>query len=400
MGTADLRRALQDPGSAWKILVEAREKQRSISQYLEAIQDSDTRSGETELDAFERVLRDGGIVSRTIIEEGIYADTLDDLERECGRASVVELSKRSWRQAQRATLMSSDSLLGSLQRPYAIDTDVRRDGFEAAIPIAEVLAGTRAINGGNLQGSYLIEPAVTQKRLVRVAEGAEIPKATIRLGDRNIVLYKFGRGIELTYETLRRETLDRLRMWVQELAVQAEIDKLAAILTILVNGDGNVNTTPTTYNLLTLDAAATSQTLTVKAWLSFLGKFKNPYVATHVFAREAEALKIKLMNTGSANLPIGTIQIAGGTLMPNIRPINRTLSPVLGLGETDDAPTAKIVAIDRRVAIERVVETGSEITENERYISKQTEAMFMTENEGYQVGSGNANGTKILDMAA
>src|SRR5690606_21094659 len=100
------------------------------------------------------------------------------------------------------------------------DKTVIRDGFQPAIPLSEIIAGERGIEGNLFRGIYLNEPSAAQKRFVRIGEAAEIPKVTITLGQRQIDLYKFGRGIELTYEVMRRESMDRVATIVQEMSVQ------------------------------------------------------------------------------------------------------------------------------------------------------------------------------------
>lgn len=407
MGTADLLKRMREHGSAIDLMRRGRQEQRSLSAILEAEQPSE--KGDS-LDAFGRLMKEANVISRTIHSEGIYSDSYEDFEDRAGRALFVEWSWRAYHRAQttptmhtgqRDVAISSDALPGSVTLPFSMDLELRADDFQPAVPLSEILAADRGVDSNNVQGVYLIEPSAAAKRLVRVGETAEIPRTTIRLGERNITLYKFGRALEMSYEAIRRERLDRIARMIQLMAVQAEIDKLAAVIDVLVNGDGNTSTTPTSYNLTTLDTDADAGTLTLKGWLAFLGKFKNPYIATHALAQEAIALQIKLLNAGSANLPTGAVLVNGGaSLAPSIRPINRTLSPVIGLGETDDAPADKIVAIDRRVAVERLFEIGADIQENETYVSRQTQAVFFTEVEGYQVGSGNANGTKILNVAA
>lgn len=403
MGTAELLARMKDPVTGVDFLKRVRQEHRSLSALLE--QDQPSEKGDV-LDAFGRLMKEANVISRTIQTEGIYADTYKDFEYRAGRALFVEWAWRAYHRAQtapqqRVVGLSSDALPGSVTLPFSQDLTLRSDDFQPAVPLSEILAAERGVDQASVQGVYLVEPTAAAKRMVRISETAEIPRTTIRLGERNINLYKFGRALEMSYEAIRRERLDRIARMIQLMAVQAEIDKLAAVIDVLVNGDGNSSTTPTSFNLTTLDPDATAGTLTLKGWLAFLGKFQNPYIATHVLAQEAVALQIKLLNTGSANLPIGTLVINGGaSLAPSIRPINQTLSPVLGLGETADAPSNKVVAIDRRVAVERLFEIGADIQENETYVSRQTTAVFFTEVEGYQVGSGNANGTKILDIAA
>jgi hypothetical protein len=396
MGTADLLQRMRERGSV-DLIREAKDQRRSLSAFLESLsptEDAD-RSG---LDAFGRLMREADVVVRSIPEEGIYADTYETFLERAGRSLFTELCWRRYRRAKRsavrAPLLSSDNVAGSVLRPYVDDTTLIRDGFEPAIPLAEIIAGERGIEGNLFRGIYLNEPAAAQKRFVRIGEAAEIPKVTITVGQRQIDMYKFGRGMELTYEVMRRESLDRIGTMVEEMSVQAEIDKVSVVTDVLINGDGNANTSATSYNLSDLDADAAGE-LTVLAWFAWLGKWKNPYIATHVLAREAPALAVKTLNTGSANLPLSTLPQG---YLPTVRPINRNVSAVIGLGETDDVPDNKLLGLDKRVSVERIYEIGAEIQETERYASNQTEALFMTEVEGYQIRS--KNGAKLLDLAA
>ena len=68
------------------------------------------------------------------------------------------------------------------------------------------------------------------------------------------------------------------------------------------------------------------------------------------------------------------------------------------LGWLTDAPAAKIVAFDKRFAIERATEIGSTITETARWVTRQTQELVMTESEGYALVDDVA--VKVLDLAS
>ena len=389
MGTRDLLDSL-----SFRHFNEAKQQRRSLSALLEQLSPTDKEDRAQGLDAFGRLMREVDVVTRSVPEAGVYADEfgkLHDLPQ--GRLLTVEYCRRQWERGKRVNraayrslsgaraLESADLAPGSAAYPYADDVTIRMDEFQPAIPIAEVLAAERGINTNVFRGVYLTEPAAGQKRMVRVGERAEIPKVSITVGQRDITLYKFGRGIELTYEVMRREPIDRIGTMVQLMAIQAEVDKLAAIISVLMNGDGNAGTTPTSYNLTTLDSAAAAGTLSFKGWTAFRGQFQNPYVMTTALAQAAMALQVKLLNAGSANLPVGTYP----TINSGVVPINNYVSGAIRLGETVDAPANKIVGIDRRMAIERIYEIGGDISETERYASNQTQTLYMTDVEGYMI---------------
>lgn len=396
MGTADLLQRMREPG-AFEFFRQAKDGQRSLSHLLEQL--SPTDAGDTSgLDAFGRLMREADIVVRSIPEEGVYADSYDTFIERAGRTLFAEYGWRQYRRAKRAVrapLLSGDNLAGGVLRPYVDDQTLIRDGLQPAIPLSEIIAGERGIQGNLFRGIYLNEPAAAQKRFVRIGEAAEIPKVTITLGQKNIDVYKFGRGIELSYEVMRRESMDRIGTIIQEMSVQAEIDKVAVLIDVMVNGDGNANTAATNYNLTTLDSATSAGILTRHAWISFVAKWKNPYRLTHVLTREAGAIALMDLNSGSANLPANMVQ---AQYMPMFRPINPNTNPVVGLGQTDDAPADTIIGFDRGWAVERIYEIGAEIQETENYASNQTQALFFTENEGFQVRSKNA--AKTLSLAA
>ena len=142
--------------------------------------------------------------------------------------------------------------------------------------------------------------------------------------------------------------VDKLAMQIRFMAIQSEIDKVAAALVIIVSGDGNSGTSATTYNLTTLDTAASAGTLTLKGWLSFKKKFANPYFITTALMQEAVALQLELLNMGSGNVPL--VQVEGLTAMGRLAPINQTADAVR-YGWDSNVTALTIVGIDRRRSV-------------------------------------------------
>lgn len=354
-------------------------------------------SGDGELDAYGRMLKQAGIRTKSDPGAGYWASTGKGFtDTPAGRALFTEFFARKWREvsypmSERATLLSSDGTPGSWQRPYAEAQGARWDQRVApAIPLSELIALTTPINGQDYRTFYLTYDA-TQLRKFRVGESAEIPIATITGAQRTIALKKYGRGLRITYEDLRRTRVDKLARLVQMMAVQSEVDKVAAALTVMINGDGNSGSTPTTWDH-NGDFSGTLQTLSVNSWLWFKKKFVQPYVMTSALMNENLALQLEQLNIGTANTLLTMAVINGaGTLTP----INAT-SDGVRYGWTSEAPSWQIVAFDRRFALERVTEIGGDISEMERYITNQTQVMTMTEVEGYAVLDSNA--VKILDV--
>ena len=203
----------------------------------------------------------------------------------------------------------------------------------------------------------------------------------MRSRERDVFLYKFGRAIESTYEALRRLPLDRAAIEISLIANQVEVDKLAVILDVILNGDGNAGTAMLSYNLSDLDPAAPLGKPTLEAWLEFKLRFENPYMLTTLIGQRNGIIKAMLINTGTANVPL--VVVAPWIGVGGFRPINNSLGDDVRYGVTNDAPSLKWIGLDKRRAIEQVYEIGANITEMERFATRQTETLVMTETVGY-----------------
>lgn len=389
-----------------------------LSPYLELMNPSDPNEN-SELDAFSRVLKQAGIITRTLPEAGVYADTWEDAfehnpliaevnadhAARIGRSLAIEWCVRKYRESANAGLSantrqvftSSDAVSGTWLAPIAEAAQARVQALTPAIPLSDLVAITTPIETNTYRAAYVVDTANTGKRFVRVGETAEIPRITLVTSERTVTLYKYGRALESSYEVLRRQRLDRVALLVQLMAIQAEVDKVETALNVLISGDGNAATAAQNHNLTTLDPAAVAGTLTLKGWLAFKMQFNNPYTLTTMLANQGVILQTQLLSWSSANQPLVTVQAAAG--FGGLRPIGRNLTgDNVAYGVTSAAPALKIVGFDSRVALERITEVGSAITEIERYITKQTEVLAMTEVEGYAVIDPRA--TRVLDINA
>lgn len=387
-------------------------KGMSLSAYLEREVDPssnyDKKDPEGQLDAFGRLMMAAGIVTRSMPEFGLWASKGESFfQNEQTRALFPEFMARVWRrtsygtryshpgQQNRSTLYDlADGAPGSWLNPYFDAAQARwSENIAPAIPLSEVVAITTPITGNTYRAFYLTHTA-SKVRMVRVGSGADLPESKLASSEHTIPVYKYGRQLKATYEDLRNMRVDRIALHIAQLAIQAETDKVATALDVMVNGDGNSGTAATNYALNTLDAAAVSGTLTLKGWLAFKMKFANPYTITGALTREAVALQMMMLNTGSANVPL--VQVAMPSGFGYFSPINPGLADNTRLGWTSDAPANVIVGFDRRMAIERVVEIGGDISEVDKVIGNQTQIFTMSEVEGYAVFDANAAKTLTL----
>lgn len=361
-----------------------------------------TPTQQGQLDAFSRMMRAAGIITRSDPTAGIWASEASRFFEEgpAHRALYTEFFARNWRAItfatpqQRAVLLSSDATPGSFRRPYFEGMAALEQQIAAAIPLSELIFTTTPIAGDSYRSLFL-EYDATQLRKFRIGESAEIPIATIVARDHVNTIHKYGRGLRASYEVLRRMRVDMLAWFIKLAAIQSEMDKVAAGLSVLINGDGNTDTAATTHDLTTLDGDADVGKLTLKGWLSFKMKFTQPYFITTALMQEAVALQLALLNVGSANVPLMGANLGG--MVQSLTPINTT-SDGLRYGWTSDAPALKIVGFDRRFAMHQVVEIGADIVEMERFITTQDHVLTMTEVQGFAIADPAA--CLILDVNA
>ncbi|MEQ1644918.1 MAG: hypothetical protein ABL959_15825, partial [Pyrinomonadaceae bacterium] len=356
--------------------IEAMTKRTSLSTSLEMLDPSKDHTDGS--DAFERVLLAAGVTPRSVPEYGIQATTLAELnDMPKARFLISEIISRGYRKVAFATERGSlntsqDATLGSLLNQYAF-AGPRFPQLTAAIPVSELVALTTGIQQNYYRPFILNDIADEEVVNNRVSEGSEIPAIEITNAEKQLTLHKVGRRLDVTYEALRQVPIDLMSYFVQRIAIRIEADKVNTIIATLISGDGNAGTAATNYNLTSLDAGTTANNMTVKAWLAFKMKFKNPFLATHAFAREDDVLKLMMLNTGSANVPLNN----GGSLFAaqQFQPINQGLSDGVRVGWLDAVPANKILAIDKRVAVERIFEIGSTIKEVDRWIREQKESL-------------------------
>lgn len=397
MGTGEIYEAMGKRDGAMSMIADAYKDGLNLSRHFERLNPSENGD---ELDAFDRLMEHAGIITRSDPMAGYWASKADRFfENAANRVLFTEFFARTWRKVafgqDRAVYLSTDGTPGSWQRPYAEAQQARWDfKLAPAVPLSELVAITTPIEGQDYRSFYLTY-AAEQLRKFRVGETDEIPIAKLADAERTIQLHKYGRGLQASYEQIRRMRVDKLALQIAYIAVQSEVDKVAAGLNILVNGDGNSGTSPTTHNLTTLDTDATAGTLTIKGWLAFKLKFANPYMATTALMQEAVALQLILLNAGSANVPLMGLNLGG--MVQSLTPINMT-SDGLRFGWDSNAPSLQIVAFDRRFAMEQLVEIGGMVDEMERFITNQTQIITMTEVQGFAIMDGNA--TLILDVNA
>jgi len=164
------------------------------------------------------------------------------------------------------------------------------------------------------------------------------------------------------------------------------------------NGDGNAGTSATAVNLTTLDPATTANNLTVIAWLNYILQWPQGYQMTHVLGQQASLLKLLTLPLASQNALMTSTALAGTPVSQSLEAINRRLTNGIRWGISPDVASGKLLGFDASAGVEHVVENGSDISESERWITRQTETLTFSFNEAFAVTDPKA--AVLLNLAA
>lgn len=326
----------------------------TFSQYLEReMPESDYKDG---LDAFERQLQRYGILTRSLPGKGIWASKMEAFFISEDPAATPILFPEFVNRVARQALIQDDILMEMVAIQTPIDTNAYRTIYLD-------------------NDTYLASKK-------RVAEGADMPVATMKTSENTIKLYKYGRRVKATYEAMRRMRLDLFALQIQGIMKQAAMDRATDAYTVLKDGDGNSNAA-TNYNKTDLQTGAGTDALTYSGWLKYMFKF-YPHKMTTIIGGVDEL--IELLTMAAPNIdPLKLIQMLrfggteqGGTMAQNIFNDYRIIY-------LPDATAYTLLGFDRQFALEMVTEIGSDLAETQKLITSQWQEVVISEVNGFGI---------------
>lgn len=346
----------------------------TLSTYLNNKYSSIVEKFNGELDAFDIALLSKGIIVKDNMEFGIQSSSM-------------------------MTFFTTDENRALF--PEFIIRQLRQISGMPSI-INDLVASTRVITGDSarqvvldLSGTTMGEKNKKALKYRRIAEGANIPVATLKLGETAIKIYKYGIGVKATYEVLRRTTIDMFRKQMELVAVQASYDEVGAVIDVIVNGDGNTNPA-TVYHAKNLNSAAVAGKIDEKTLVSFLVE-QAPFVYDTIIVDKEIYTQICTIlmdkNLTNAINPKVNFTFPQGLL----RDLRVIYSEDLGLADGD---LHQIIGLAKPYAIEKTVEAGSMINEVSKTIENQTQLAVITENAGFNKIDSRASAILVLDQNA
>lgn len=268
--------------------------------------------------------------------------------------------------------------------PAWMETTIREAMYAQSV-LPYLVSNTITVDSNIVRSATLDLMTDSNKKAIkraRIAEGADIPVGKITIGEQAINLWKHGRGIEMTYEAMRRMRIDLFRIHMNAIASDLAQQNVEAAADVLINGDGNKN--PATK----IGTTATNDVITATELVDFLIDY---LLATNVVP-DTLTMNYKMLKQVS-HMSFDTSLATGasnrvGFNMPQLNLQNVTLigADVPQIGGKD-----VILVSSRENTLVRYQENGSNIQENQRFIRNQTELMTFTENSGYAVGVAGTN---------
>ncbi len=327
----------------------------TFSQLLERVNPS---APEGKLDAFERQCKRFGIVLRDVPGKGIWA-------------SKGELFFQS---SQPASRILFPEFLNRIARIALLED----------YDINWVIANIRPIDSGAFRSLYVSDTAA-KRRKARVAEGAGFPTTKVSWSEQAGSVYKNGVRIMASYEFVRRASIPLIQLVISRILLQSRRDDFADVVNILINGDDhNVPANPATVsNLTALDTGATAPTLTYKGYLKF-GNVFRPYRMNAAIGNIDTILQVILCAKPSTD-PIQLFSLLSAKeskLGESITLVNPAWGQV-NLIIHDDVPAYKLIGLDRRYALEKVVEIGADLQETNRLINEQFNEIVLSESANF-----------------
>lgn len=246
-----------------------------------------------------------------------------------------------------------------------------RQGMVEANPIKDIVATTTKIDSLDYRTITCVMTD-DDKELKPVAEGSQIPETVIRTKDSLVSLNKLGRMLVASYEAIRYQKLDIFTVALKQIGSHMAKTQLKMAIDILLNGDEG--TEPAKEISL-----ATAGVVTYKDLLNLWSEM-NPYEMNTLLV--PKHLLVKLLNIDEMKDPMTGMNFQGTGKL--VTPIGANILVYENEGATD-----KIIALDKRYALEMVV--ADEITvDYDKIIDRQLERAAITSTVGF---------SKIIDDA-
>jgi hypothetical protein len=341
----------------------ASEQNLSFSQLLERINPS--KEGQ-KLDAFERQLQRFGIVTKSNVAAGIYATSIDGFLK----ASDNYNFENQPLQRDSASKILFPEYISKVARAGLLkDTDYDMNNL---------IGSTRIIQGTTFKDFWIDQtPGVqggidtAKYAMGRTTEFGTFPRVKVGWAETAKSLYKRGVQIDMSYEFQREASMDILNLVIDRIMMSQRIDLFKKAMSIAYNGTSAVESS-------TLDALATGGVLTYEAWLKWTASFA-PYSPDTYYMHINTAIKVIMMDKPNIDPVAIMASLEQGPITQNIQVARGVWKNVTIWPFTDTTlPEGYILTLDKRFALERIVQAGTDLQETEKIITQQFDSVVIS----------------------
>lgn len=340
---------------------EAEQKRKTFSQLLEEI---DPTPDGCPVDAFERQL-----IARDIQTKTVYTKAGD----------VVYSSNLQ-------TFFQTDDNL--VLFPEFVNRNARM-AIVRDVMLNALLAKTTPIPNGSGMRSFYIDDQTEDVSNVRIVEGTDLPLCEIKGKDKLNKPRKYGRAVKMSYEYRSDITIDMFALLLQMKAIGMAKDMVSDIIKTIQDGDGNSNPAPVYRMKADLVSGATVGTLSYEAFLRFLLEFEE-FPCNRLVCSKDAFIQVLLTNnpTLTANEVLKLLSNGKVTFSVDSPQLPKE---ALTMFWHKNITGNKIIGLNQEAAIERLFVIGSDVNEQGKNISNQTELYTMSERDTF---------AKIFDQAS
>lgn len=268
--------------------------------------------------------------------------------------------------------------------PAFIDRRLRESVSSVNI-LQYIIGGTQFVGSNSVRSSKLVFDDKNKDgiEMKRVAEGTDIPLATLSLADNAVSLYKRGRAVETTYEAYRNMSVDMFGKMLDLIANDAAKQQVRDAIITLLDGDGNKNKAQS----ITITGA---NGLTAEELIIFAIEFfkRSGLPLTTIITGDGDFYKQLMMTTFNVKEVNGLM--AGARF--NFPQAQMKELTVLYDPSVPKASTSKeqLIGLNKEFSLTKYIESGSQIREHATVIRNQTKLGTITETAGF---------SKIIDNA-
>jgi len=234
---------------------------------------------------------------------------------------------------------------------------------ESLVP--KLVAETSVVDSIDFHKIY-IEDTEAQRQTGKISIGGEMATTKISVGKRSIYLQKYGRYLEVAYEEIDKVRFNMFGRILERVGQQIQIDETDDMINVLINGDGNTDSTPGTT--VESDATGTVATADVIEWVTCL---PTPYRMTDMIGKKALLVEYYSVFFGlsAPSDQIGVTKL----VFPEVHEWDRTIV-------TSDY----FIGIDKRYAVEHIT-SGNVLTESEKIIKRQINGTAVSIRDAFSI---------------